>query len=162
MDINSIWSIVEPYVTGVATALGSGSIIYIIVRQLVSKWFKRNDLDTLSQRFAERVVGQDICVDVTALVDKRIDELNATISASVKNTLNANSDTIAKLSAIVADVGDVFARSKTITADEKAKLSADVLAIRGETKAEIKQSTAPAISVKLNASKTEKKIINFD
>ena len=160
MDFNGIWTAIEPYVLGALTALMSGGLIFILVKQILSGWLNRNNLSTLTEQFARSVVGEKIYVDVKALSDKRIAELNEQIKSLVDMTFTKNFSVLKDMTEIVADVGEIFVNSKTVTETQRNKLKCDLEAIRSH-----KESTAPTdnvVTVNLELNEASKQLINFD
>lgn len=163
MDFNGIWNAIEPYVIGVLTALMSGGLIFVLVKQILSGWLNRNNLDTLADRFAKSVVGEKIYVDIRALSNERIIELNEQIKDIITATLNKNLNAINNITEIVADVGEIFINSKTVTETQRAKLKSDVEAVRSLSKAEETQKDdCVVINLALNGDNEKTRLINFD
>ena len=75
-----VWEIIQPYVAAILAALGSGGIITLIVRAFTNKMLKKNftlldgtyNVDTFSQRVAERLAGKTLNIDVTAVTEKSL------------------------------------------------------------------------------------------
>ena len=162
MDFNGIWNAIEPYVIGVLTALMSGGMIFILVKQILSGWLNKNNLDTLSERFAKSVVGEKIYVDIRALSDKRIGELNEQIKNVIDSTLSRNYKAINDITAIVADVGEIFINSKTVTDAQRTRLKEDVEAVRSISVNSSESGDCVVVNLELNAEKEKARLINFD
>lgn len=162
MDFNGIWNTIEPYVIGALTALMSGGMIFIMVKQILSGWLNRNNLDTLTERFAKSVVGEKIYVDIRALSNKRIQELNEQIKDVINATLNKNLSAINGITTIVADVGEIFINSKTVTDAQRARLKEDVEAVRSLDAAPAKNDDCVVVNLELNDRTDKERLINFD
>ena len=161
MDFNGIWNTIEPYVIGVLTALMSGGVIFILVKQILSGWLNKNNLDTLTERFAKSVVGEKIYVDIIALSNKRIQELNEQIKDVISATLNKNLSAINNITAIVADVGEIFINSKTVTDTQRARLKEDVEAVRSISET-VERDDCVVVNLELNKTADKERLINFD
>ena len=163
MDFNGIWNAIEPYVIGVLTALMSGGLIFVLVKQILSGWLNRNNLDTLADRFAKSVVGEKIYVDIRALSNERIIELNEQIKDIITATLNKNLNAINNITEIVADVGEIFINSKTVTDAQRTKLKSDVETVRSLSKADAPvKDDCVVINLALNDDSGKARLINFD
>ena len=162
MDFNGIWNAIEPYVIGVLTALMSGGMIFILVKQILSGWLNKNNLETLADNFAKSVVGEKIYVDIKALSDKRIIELNKEIKDIIESTLNKNLNVIDNVTAIVADVGEIFINSKTVTDTQRTRLKSDVEAIRSISDGKEKSDDAVVVELSLDDQKDKARLISFD
>lgn len=164
MNFNGIWNAIEPYVIGALTAFISGGMIFILVKQILSGWLNRNNLDTLAERFANSVVGERIYVDIRALSDKRVKELNEQIINTIGVTLNRNLNVINNITAIVADVGEIFINSKTVSDAQRAKLKEDIEAVKNASGCDsVKSEDCLVVNLALNGNEDkERRIINFD
>ena len=73
--MNELWETIQPYVVAFAqTGLGT-AIVYVICKLCVSRWFRKNDMNSLVNGFASKLVGSTINVDLTAVAEKKLAEI---------------------------------------------------------------------------------------
>ena len=92
-----VWEIIQPYVAAILAALGSGGIITLIVRAFTNKMLKKNftlldgtyNVDTFSQRVAERLAGKTLNIDVTAVTEKSLKKTTQVFDKRIEKVENA-------------------------------------------------------------------------
>lgn len=70
--MNEIWEQIAPYVMPVITVILSSGLGAALVRILASKWFRKTDLNKIAEKFAEKLSGSSINVDLTAVTEKQL------------------------------------------------------------------------------------------
>lgn len=146
--MNEIWNEISGYVMPIVTMLLTSGLGAALVRALASGWFKKQDLNKMAERFADKLTGSSINVDLTAVAEKqlkRIEERLLSQTAKLQETENT-------ILSVVGDIADCIRSSAKLSEEKKAKLIADLEAVR--------QSAAPAetrdeIRVELRASGAE-------
>ena len=85
--MNEIWNIAEPYILAILGALGGGSIIYIIARVLIGQFINKAsavyDIKAIANQVADKLGGKTIDIDITSIVEKRLNEISAKLSDEV-------------------------------------------------------------------------------
>ena len=124
MNLEIIWNSIAPFVGAFIGLGGGGIIIYIVVRLLVDKVFKRNKIlldkvyspDSMSQSIADKLVGKALNIDLTAMTE--------TALQSVSDALASRVDKIDKLvndfKPILIAIAKANARLKAVSDDPEA------------------------------------------
>lgn len=120
--MNNIWNIVEPYILTIVGALCGGSVIAVIARiickRLIDKASAAYSLNEFAAKVADKLGGKTLNVDVTAIVETRLKEINDKLSAQVK----AVADETNSYKHLLALIGEALAHLKMLTEEERAEL----------------------------------------
>lgn len=125
-----VWELIQPWITAILAALGSGGIITLIVRAIVNKiWRKNNAMldatynaDAVSQRVAEKLAGKTLNIDVTAVTEKALKKTTRELDARIEKSEEiANSHT-----AILIAMAKGIIKLKALTDEEKTELASAV------------------------------------
>ena len=123
--MNEVWEAIQPYVLAFAqTGIGT-AIVYMICKLCVGRWFRKNDVNSLVNGFASKLAGSTINVDLTAVAEKKLSEIE-------KRLMETNAPLVQSLEQVkhlVAMVGQALSRSRTLTEEERASLVEAVNAV---------------------------------
>lgn len=129
MSIAEIWAIIQPYVTAIfSTSLGAFLLAFLtkyFTSKIVNKNNIKNITDKVSTSIADTVVGSDIQVDLTAFTDTKLTE----IDKCLQDKVNVISNCLDKQTMLLIDLCTAWSNSKTLTAEQKEKMLADVKAL---------------------------------
>lgn len=128
MDINTIWAVVEPYITGIAGTATGGLIVGIICRLLQGKLLRRLDVGDIADKVAGRLTGKTLNIDVTAVTEKRLDKIEAKLSKKVE----AIEEQTAAYKHLLALIGGAVAHFKALPEEEKHALQEAVTGLKGD------------------------------
>lgn len=116
--MNELWETIQPYVVAFAqTGLGT-AIVYVICKLCVSRWFRKNDMNSLVNGFASKLVGSTINVDLTAVAEKKLAEIETRLMETNAPLVQS----LEQVKHLVAMVGQALSRSRTLTEEERAAL----------------------------------------
>ena len=125
-----VWEIIQPYVAAILAALGSGGIITLIVRVFTNKMLKKNftlldgtyNVDTFSQRVAERLAGKTLNIDVTAVTEKSLKKTTQVFDKRIEKVENA----VGSLAAILIAIAKAQIKLKALSETERAELASAI------------------------------------
>ena len=126
--MNELWETIQPYVIAfMQTGLGT-AIVYLISKLCVSRWFRKNDLNSLVNGFASKLVGSTINVDLTAVAEKKLTEIESRLMEAYAPLVQS----LEQVKHLVAMVGQALSRSRTLTEEERAALVEAVGEVEGD------------------------------
>lgn len=125
-----VWEIIQPYVAAILAALGSGGIITLIVRAFTNKLLKKNftlldgtyNVDTFSQRVAEKLAGKTLNIDVTAVTEKALKKTAQALDGRVEKVESA----VGSLAAILIAIAKAQIKLKALSEAERAELASAI------------------------------------
>lgn len=125
-----VWEIIEPYVRLIIEAIIMGVNIFIIIRTYTKKTFNKNfsllnatyNVDTFSQRVAEKLAGKTLNIDVTAVTEKSLKKTARALDERVEKVENA----VGSLSAILIAIAKAQIKLKALTEAERIELASAI------------------------------------
>lgn len=125
-----VWGIIEPYVRLVIEAIIMGVNIFIIIRTYTKKTFNKNfsllnatyNVDTVSQRVAERLAGKTLNIDVTAVTEKSLKKTTQVFDKRIEKVENA----VGSLAAILIAIAKAQIKLKALSETERAELASAI------------------------------------
>lgn len=142
MDINAIWAMLEPYVTGIAGTATGGLIVGIICRLLQGRLMRRLDAGALADKVAQKLGGKTFNVDMTAVAEKKLDKIDRKLSKKVEDI----QEQTAAYKHLLVLIGGAISKLKAVTEQEKASFTE---AIRALERSYIPPEPEEIITVKL-------------
>lgn len=129
MDINQIWEVIAPYIMTVVGALGSGTVVFAVVRSLVGGFVKKfsakYDVNDMADKVAGRLAGKTLNIDVTAITEKRLDKIDKRLSKQVEELSKQTTD----YKHLLALIGGAVAHFKALPEEEKTALTEAITAL---------------------------------
>lgn len=134
--METVWEMIAPYVAMVGGATGAGTIIYMIIRFLLTKITQKNestlikmfDLDALSQKFAERLAGKTLNIDVTAVTEKALKKLQKQLDEKVELI----ADNVNSYKQLLALIGNALTKLKALSKEEVDELTGAIKGIQSD------------------------------
>ncbi len=125
-----VWELIQPWITAILAALGSGGIITLIVRAIVNKILRKNNAmldatyntDRVSQLVAEKLAGKTLNIDVTAVTEKSLKKTARVLDERVEKVENA----VGSLSAILIAIAKAQIKLKALTEAERIELASAI------------------------------------
>lgn len=125
-----VWELIQPWITAILAALGSGGIITLIVRTIVNKILRKNNAmldatyntDRVSQLVAEKLAGKTLNIDVTAVTEKSLKKTARALDERVEKVENA----VGSLSAILIAIAKAQIKLKALTEAERIELASAI------------------------------------
>lgn len=125
-----VWEIIEPYVRLVIEAIIMGVNIFIIIRTYTKKTFNKNfsllnatyNVDTFSQRVAERLAGKTMNIDVTAVTEKALKKTTRELDERVVKVEDAANS----LKGVLIAMAKGIIKLKALSEDEKTELASAI------------------------------------
>ena len=120
--MNEIWNIVEPYIMTIVGALGGGSIIAVIARiicgKIINKASSAYDLNALADKIADKLGGKTIDIDISSIVEKRLQEICTLLSDKVATVATETNS----YKHVLALIGEALTHLKMLSDEERAEL----------------------------------------
>ena len=120
--LQNAWEILQPYILAILGALGGGTIVYAIIRFAINRHLNKllnyYDANKMADKVAKRLVGKTLNIDVTAIAEKRIKEIDEKLSDKMKameNLISSYKRTLALMAAAMS-------KFKALTDEEKEAL----------------------------------------
>ena len=131
--MEAIWEIIAPYVGMVIGAGGGGTIIYIVLRLLLGKTLKTNmaslegmfNTEALSQKFADRLAGKTLNIDVTAVTEKALRKL----SKQLDDKISTVADTTNSYKHLLVLMAGALSKFKALSKEEQMELAGAISAL---------------------------------
>lgn len=125
-----VWEIIEPYVRLVIEAIIMGVNIFIIIRTYTKKTFNKNfsllnatyNVDTFSQRVAEKLAGKTMNIDVTAVTEKALKKTAHELDERVVKVEDAANS----LKGVLIAMAKGIIKLKALSEDEKTELASAI------------------------------------
>lgn len=125
-----IWELIAPYIAMVGGATGATTIIYMVVRLLMSKFAQKQNIalnemfnaDNLSRLFADKLAGKTLNIDVTAVTEKALRKLQKQFDEKVGEL----AETTNSYKHLLALIGNALTKLKALSRDEVTELTAAV------------------------------------
>ncbi|MCX4313972.1 hypothetical protein [Anaerocaecibacter muris] len=125
-----VWEIIQPYVAAILAALGSGGIITLIVRAFTNKMLKKNftlldgtyNVDTFSQRVAERLAGKTLNIDVTAVTEKSLKKTAQALDKRIEKV----EDAVGAVAPILIAIAKAQIKLKALSDAERGELASAI------------------------------------
>lgn len=146
--MNEIWEQISGYVMPVITAILSSGLGAALVRILAGKWFRKADLNKIAERFAEKLAGSSINVDLTAVTEKQLALIKTELTEGQKEEKEKLNLVLEAVNRIITEIS----KSAKLSKQSQEELTA--------TLEEISAATQPIeekeqISIRLKASETK-------
>lgn len=125
MDINSIWAVIEPYITGLAGTATGGLIVGIICRLLQGRLMRRLDVSDIADKVAKQLAGKTLNIDVTAVTEKRLDKIDKNLSKKVEEIQEKTEE----YKHLLALMGGALVHLKALSEAEKTALTEAITAL---------------------------------
>lgn len=126
MDINSIWAVIEPYITGIAGTATGGLIVGIICRLLQGRLMRRLDVGDIADKVAKQLAGKTLNIDVTAITEKRLDKIDTKLNKKVE----AVTEQVSSFKLILALIGGALVHLKSLSNEERQALNEAIKALK--------------------------------
>lgn len=130
--MNEIWNTVEPYIMTIVGALGGGSIIAVIARiicgRIINKASSAYDLNALADKIADKLGGKTIDIDISSLVEKRLEEISKRLADKVSVVATETNS----YKHLLALIGEALTHLKMLTDDERSELVKAVQELDGQ------------------------------
>ncbi len=153
--LQTAWEVIKPYAIALLSTVGSGTIITAIamgiIRTFLRKFTTKYDIDRMADKVAHKLVGNTINIDVTAIAEKRLNEIDDMLTAK----LSAIEKETSSYKQLLARIGSSVSRFKALTDEEREALIAAVQELDKNYKP---PKVAEVSTIKLMPIATEKKI----
>lgn len=125
-----VWTIIEPYVRLVLEAIIMGVNIFIIIRSYTKRTFNKNftllnstyNVDTFSQRVAEKLAGKTLNIDVTAVTEKSLKKTARALDERIEKVESA----VGALARILIAIAKAQIKLKALNDDERGELASAI------------------------------------
>lgn len=131
--MNEVWEMIAPYIAALGGATGAGTIIYVIIRLLLTKITSKNtqtldgmfNVDALSQKVAEKMAGKTLNIDVTAVTEKALKKLSKQLDVKI----TAVEDATNSYKHLLALIGGALSKLKALSPEEVKELTEAIQAL---------------------------------
>lgn len=125
-----VWTIIEPYVRLILEAIIMGVNIFIIIRSYTKRTFNKNftllnstyNVDTFSQRVAEKLAGKTLNIDVTAVTEKSLKKTARALDERIEKVESA----VGALARILIAIAKAQIKLKALNDDERGELASAI------------------------------------
>lgn len=121
--IDALWAWAKPYVVGVlGFSIGGvsvGFILYVIFKALTKKFTANYETAKIAKAFAKEIGQQDISVDVSAVVDTKVESIRKELKSDIQPLI----DNFGSVQNAVAYLCAAVSNSKIVPAELQAELS---------------------------------------
>ncbi len=125
-----VWEIIEPYLRLILEAIIMGVNIFIIIRSYTKKTFNKNftllnstyNVDTFSQRVAEKLAGKTLNIDVTAVTEKSLKKTARALDERIEKVESA----VGALARILIAIAKAQIKLKALNDDERGELASAI------------------------------------
>lgn len=125
-----VWGIIEPYVRAILEAIIIGVNIFIIIRSYTKKTFNKNfsllndtyNVDTFSQRVAEKLAGKTLNIDVTAVTEKSLKKTAQALDKRIEKV----EDAVGAVAPILIAIAKAQIKLKALSDDERSELASAI------------------------------------
>ncbi len=135
--MQEVWEVIKPYALTIMASITSGTAIYAIARVIINRFLNRfttkYDINKMADSVANKLVGKTINIDVTAIAEKRLREIEKKIDIKLE-TIDQKTESYKRL---LARIGSAVSHFKALSEEDKKELLNEAISLDETCKAPI-------------------------